>query len=88
MISAGKQNTVLNHIQTGKPQQNAYVERCNRRVRREWLNLYVFETIEEAHDFATTGYGLTSIAPRHRHRRPYTRQETEDNCLKSSFVPR
>lgn len=37
----------LAHIQPGKPQQNAYVERNNRTVRHEWLELHVFETIEE-----------------------------------------
>ncbi|ACM01406.1 Integrase, catalytic region [Cereibacter sphaeroides KD131] len=35
------------YIQPGKPQQNAYVERYNRTVRHELLDLYIFETIEE-----------------------------------------
>ncbi len=43
----------LEHIQPGKPQQNAYVERYNRTVRHEWLGQYIFETIEEAQDHAT-----------------------------------
>ena len=34
-------------------QQNAYVERYNRTVRHEWLDLYIFETIEEAQEIAT-----------------------------------
>jgi putative transposase len=38
---------------TGKPQQNAYIERFNRTVRGEWLGQYIFETIEEAQDQAT-----------------------------------
>ena len=38
---------------TGKPQQNAYIERYNRTVRGEWLGQYIFETIEEAQDQAT-----------------------------------
>ena len=37
----------LTYIQPGKPQQNAYVERYNRTVRHEWLDLHIFETIEE-----------------------------------------
>ena len=41
------------HIQPGKPQQNAYIERYNRTVRGEWLSQYIFETIEEAQDQAT-----------------------------------
>jgi putative transposase len=41
------------HIQPGKPQQNAYVERYNRTFRHEWLDQYIVETIEEAQDFAT-----------------------------------
>jgi putative transposase len=43
----------LEHIQPGKPQQNAYIERYNRAVRGEWLSQYIFETIEEAQDQAT-----------------------------------
>ena len=53
MIWAKKQGIDLNHIQPGKPQQNAYVERYNRTVRHEWLDLYIFETIEEAQQIAT-----------------------------------
>ena len=43
----------LNYIQPGKPQQNAYVERYNRTVRHEWLDMHEFETIEEAQITAT-----------------------------------
>jgi putative transposase len=44
---------VLNYIQPGKPQQNAYVERYNRTVRQEWLGQYNFSTITEVQDHAT-----------------------------------
>lgn len=50
---AAAKGIALNHIQPGKPQQNAYVERYNRTVRHEWLDQYLFETIEEAQDVAT-----------------------------------
>ena len=50
---AEKQGVRLEHIQPGKPQQNAYIERYNRTVRGEWLSQYIFETIEEAQDQAT-----------------------------------
>lgn len=53
MIRASTQGIALNHIKPGKPQQNAYVERYNRTVRNEWLDLYIFETIEEAQEIAT-----------------------------------
>lgn len=43
----------LAHIQPGKPQQNAYVERYNRTVRREWLDLHIFKTIDEVQQIAT-----------------------------------
>ena len=33
--------------------QNAYVERYNRTVRHEWLDLYIFETIAQAQSTAT-----------------------------------
>ena len=40
-------------IQPGKPQQNAYIERYNRTVRYDWLNQHLFESINQAQDFAT-----------------------------------
>jgi putative transposase len=41
------------HIQPGKPQQNAYVERYNRTVRHEWLDQNIIGSIEEAQSYAT-----------------------------------
>jgi putative transposase len=43
----------LLHIQPGKPTQNAYVERYNRTVRHEWLDMNLFESIEHAQHLAT-----------------------------------
>lgn len=43
----------LAYIQPGKPQQNSYVERYNRTVRYDWLNHYLFESLEEIQDVAT-----------------------------------
>ncbi|MDR6264842.1 putative transposase [Roseobacter sp. N2S] len=53
MAWAEKRNIRLEHIQPGKPPQNAYIERFNRTVRGEWLGQDIFETIEEAQDQAT-----------------------------------
>ena len=50
---ASDRDIVLQYIQPGKPQQNAYVERYNRTVRHEWLDQYMFATIEEVQDYAT-----------------------------------
>ncbi len=50
---AEKRGIRLEHIQPGKPQQNAYVERYNRTVRYDWLGHYLFESITEVQDFAT-----------------------------------
>jgi len=44
----------LAFIQPGNPQQNAYVERYNRTVRYSWLSLYLFETIDEVQNYATS----------------------------------
>lgn len=41
------------YIQPGKPTQNAYVERFNRTVRHEWLDLYDFESVRHAQKLAT-----------------------------------
>jgi putative transposase len=50
---AESRGIALMHIQPGKPQQNAYIERYNRTVRHEWLNQYVFRSIREVQDTAT-----------------------------------
>jgi len=46
------QVTIL-YIQPGKPTQNAYVERFNRTARHEWLDLHVFNSVEQAQLLAT-----------------------------------
>jgi len=50
---AAKRNIRIDYIQPGKPQQNGYAERYNRTVRYDWLNQYLFETLEEIQEFAT-----------------------------------
>lgn len=41
------------YIQPGKPTQNAYIERYNRTVRHEWLDMHAFESLEHARGLAT-----------------------------------
>jgi putative transposase len=54
MVSWAKNNSIkLVYIEPGKPTQNAYVERFNRTVRHEWLDLFHFESIEHAQNLAT-----------------------------------
>ena len=43
----------IEHIQPGKPQQNAYVERYNRTVRYDWLGQYLFDSVEQVQESAT-----------------------------------
>lgn len=50
---AVKHQINIQHIQPGKPQQNAYVERFNRTVRYEWLSQHYWESINEVQEFAT-----------------------------------
>ncbi len=52
-VWAEKHGITLQFIQPGNPQQNAYVERFNRTVRYDWLNQYIFKTLEEVQDAAT-----------------------------------
>lgn len=48
-----KNDIRLSYIQPGKPTQNAYIERFNRTARHEWLELYHFDSIEQAENLAT-----------------------------------
>lgn len=48
-----KQQITLLYIQPGKPTQNAYIERFNRTARHEWLDLHLFENVEQAQLLAT-----------------------------------
>ena len=48
----GKRITLM-YIQSGKPTQNAYIERYNRTVRHEWLDMHAFESVEQAQHLAT-----------------------------------
>ncbi len=63
---AERRKITIQHIRPGQPQQNAYIERCNRvrhwarpngafngSLRHAWLDQYIIETIKEAQDFAT-----------------------------------
>lgn len=50
---ATKQRITLMYIQPGKPTQNAYIERYNRTVRHEWLDMHVFESVDHAQQLAT-----------------------------------
>jgi len=50
---AQQQGIVLQYIQPGKPQQNAYIERYNRTVRHEWLDQHLFESVNHAQLTAT-----------------------------------
>jgi putative transposase len=50
---ASRNSVTLQFIQPGNPQQNAYVERFNRTVRYDWLNQYIFRTIDEVQQAAT-----------------------------------
>ncbi len=43
----------LKYIQPGKPTQNAYIERFNRTVRQECLDLHLFDSVEQAQNLTT-----------------------------------
>ncbi|MFM2480056.1 IS3 family transposase [Celerinatantimonas sp. YJH-8] len=47
-----QQTIQLIHIQPGKPQQNGFVERFNGSFRREFLDAYLFESLEQVQEMA------------------------------------
>lgn len=54
LARAEKRGIHLEFIQPGQPQQNAYVERCNRTVRYDWLAHHLFDSLDEIQNFATS----------------------------------
>ena len=51
LLSWAKSKSIrLAHIQTGKSQQNAYIERYNRMVSSDWLNQEVFSSLSEVQE--------------------------------------
>jgi putative transposase len=50
---ANEHQITMLYIQPGKPTQNAYIERYNRTVRHEWLDMHSFESIAHAQYLAT-----------------------------------
>ena len=77
----------MSHIQPGKPQQNAYVERYNRTVRHQWLDRYIIESIEEAQEFATQ-WLWTYNNERSNLGRHNARTEAENGRVNSTAEPR
>ncbi|MDM7943807.1 MAG: integrase core domain-containing protein [Hydrogenophaga sp.] len=55
---------VLNHIQTGKPAQNAYVERFNKTYSTEVLCCFVFDSMQEVRDMTADWLELTHFGGR------------------------
>lgn len=62
---AQSKGIALQHIQSGKPTQNAYVERFNKTYRTEVLDCYVFDSLQEVRDMTA------DWLHRYNHHRPH-----------------
>lgn len=86
---AEKRNITITHIQPGKSQQKAYIERYNRTVRHEWLGCFIFEYHHGgAGSLHTLALGIQQRQSQYGHRRHHAEAETENGSLNSTDRPR
>jgi putative transposase len=80
IVWAERQNIILNFIQPGKPQQNAYIERYNRTVRYDWLGHYLFYSLSELQNTPHNGNGF------YNHERPNITEWLHTNAAYSALI--
>jgi len=87
LVSWAKDNNILlQYIQPGKPQQNAYVERYNRTVRHEWLDQHLFDSIDYARETATEWlWRYNNERPNMANEGFTPVQEIRASCMKTAY---